>query len=81
MSSTTGRIPQHRLTAPVVTEPGRAAYSDSDLQPRIVGAGRYAMPERRYVWRDPARWPRFQKPVTVKGSAAKVAGSDDAAKC
>ena len=70
MSSTTGRIPTTRLTAPVETEAGRAAYTSNALHPRVSPTGRYAMPERRYVWRDPAR---FQKPVTPNKGRGKVA--------
>lgn len=60
MSSTTGRIPEHRLTAPVQTAPGRAAYADAGLHlgsARVSRTGRYAMPTegKPYIWRDPDR--------------------------
>lgn len=74
MSSTTGRIPVHQTTRAVQTEPGRAAYTSSDLQPRVSSTGRYAMPERRYVY-GASRFdmrPGFQKPVTQEGTRAEV---------
>jgi hypothetical protein len=65
-----GLVPVH-----LGSESGTAAYETATLHPRVAPSGRYAAPERRYVYgASPLRLipPRFQKRVAMERSRPEV---------
>jgi hypothetical protein len=70
---------RHRLAGvtpnQIGEESGTAAYEVASLHPRITPSGRYAAPERRYVYGASPMWlrpPSFQKPVAMERAGAAM---------